>query len=386
MKHIIVFLSSEGCAMRECIVGILNYVRTAKRNWDVSLVPDPLGVTESGLTPKRIAKAVREGVDGVITGLHRDTPGFRALVASGIPTVLNNFPPDWKFDRSLPITCVQNDDAAIGRMAARYLRDKGNFASYAFVPDRRKCSWSTYRRRGFGLELANAGIRPVTFDHRRDKMDDWLVRLPTPAAVFAVSDNTAINVISACQRLGLAIPSQVSVVGVDNDELYCNAVRPSLTSIHPNHVEQGRRAASELDRLMRSRRSNGEIVIPPIRIVERHSSRTIPPAGHLIAKGLAYINRHCCEGISASDVALHLGVSKQLLRLRFMTMHGRSVRDVILEKRLVAAKRLLAHGRCTVAAVAARTGFGSPCRFSHFFRQKTGMTPLAWRKANARAR
>lgn len=382
MKRVVVFLSSEGCAMRECIVGILDYVRTVRRDWNVSLFPDPLGVTSTGLTPEWVRKAVEDGVDGVITGLYRETPGFRALVASGLPTVLNTFPPSWRFDRRRAITCVHNDDAAIGRMAAKYMRSKGNFASYAFLPDRRDCLWSTNRRRGFELELKKARIRPATFDHAHDKLDDWLRLLAKPAAVFAVSDNMAVSVITACQRLQLSIPSQVSVVGVDNDEVFCNSVHPTLTSIHPNHLRQGHRAAVELDRLMRTHRSGGEVYVPPIRIVERQSSRTIPPAGHLIGKGLAFIEKHFHEGISASDVALHLGVSRQLLRLRFATIHGQSVRDVILETRLQEAKKLLAQTDCSVSEVAEKTGFASPCRFSHYFRQKTGTTPLAWRKAS----
>jgi len=37
MKNIVVALSSYSCAMRECIVGILNYANSKKNNWGQTL-------------------------------------------------------------------------------------------------------------------------------------------------------------------------------------------------------------------------------------------------------------------------------------------------------------------------------------------------------------
>lgn len=368
--------------MRECIIGILNFVQSRRCDWNLSIIPDPSGKTENGLTPTNVEKLVKDGVDGVITGIYHDTPGFRALVSSGIPTVLNEFPPNWKRDRQLPITCILNDNKAIGKMGAKYFLKNGVFSSYGFIPDRRKCSWSTYRRRGFELELAESNIHPLTYSFKKEQLDKWLLRLSKPAAVFVVNDNTAVNVMTTCKRLGIEVPDQLSIIGVDNDEIYCNSLQPTLTSIHPNHLEQGRRAAAELDRLMRTRRSNGEIYIDPIRVVERHSTRAIPPAGHLIKQGLSYISKHYQEGISASDVARHLGISEQLLRLRFKTIYGQSVRDLILEKRLDAAKSLLTKTDDPISTIAKHTGFSSACRFSHYFRQVTALSPQSWRAKN----
>ncbi len=381
MKNVIVSLSSDSIAMRECIIGVFNYVNEG-HDWKVEVLPDPLGNTSGGMNPQNIAEAIRNGLDGVITGLDIHTEGFRRLVSSGIPLALNSAPPDWHPDKNAPIALVHNDDIAVGRMGARYLRGKGNFRTFAFVALDRKCSWSTYRKRGFGLELAKWGIAPKFFHRNQHSLAEWLLSLPKPAAVMTADDRAAVNVVEACRYNKIKVPEQVAVLGVDNDLLYCSVTRPALSSIHPNHVEMGRRAAAELDRLMHARHPRKEIYIPPIGVIERESTRTIPPSGHLIREALSFIKGHYNDCIAVKDVARHVGVSESLLRLRFRNVHGKSVQDTILTARLESAQKMLLATKKPIAQIAEECGFPSACRMSHFFAEKTGMSPRAWRHAH----
>lgn len=381
MKRVIVSLSSNSNAMRECIIGIFNYVNDG-HPWDIRIVPDPLGNTIDGMTPKLISEAIDTDIDGIITGLDVYTEGFLRLVTSGIPLVLNSTPPDWTPPRNAPISILHNDDMAVGRMGARYLRGKGRFRTFAFAPIKRKCSWSTYRHRGFRLELAKWGITPHMFKRSRMSMDEWIVSLPKPAAIMTAEDCEAINIIEACRHNKIKVPDQVAVLGVDNDMFYCNATRPQISSIHPNHVEMGRRAAAELDRLMQNLPPRKDIFIPPIGLVERESTRTIPPSGHLIKEALSYINSHYQDGITVKSVAQHVRTSEALLRLRFRTIHGKSVRDVILDTRLKSAKAMLKSSEKSISRIAEECGFASTCRMSHFFVERTGLSPREWRIAN----
>ena len=43
----------------------------------------------------------------------------------------------------------------------------------------------------------------------------------------------------ACRRLKLTIPGEVAVLGVDNDELFCNSLPVPLSSILPDHKQVG---------------------------------------------------------------------------------------------------------------------------------------------------
>lgn len=383
VKNIVLSLSSETIAMRECMIGALEYANT-QRDWNLTILPDPRGKTAHGLTPRFVQNALRTGVDGVITGLSARAPGFDALMSSGIPVVLNNAPPDWVRPADTPVTLVHNDDLAIGRMGARYLHARGAFRAYGFVREPAKNFWSTYRCRGFDLELSRQDVFPHVFNPAQATLADWLRRLPKPAAVMLSTDLMAEPVFNACRRLRISIPSQIAVLGVDNDELLCKSCRPALSSIQPDHMGMGRRAAEELHRLMKTRKPGNEVFIPSKDLVERASTRTIPPAGHLVEQALAYIREHVREGLTVARVATHLKVSPSLLRTRFRTCYGQSVQDILIETRLQAAQELLKDPTRRITEIAEKAGFASLERMAHLFRERLNTTPSKWREAHVR--
>ena len=375
MKKIVVALSSNSCAMRECIVGILNYANS-KKNWDVQLMSVAHQVID---IPSLLSGANAAKIDGIITGVTTRPPRFDELVRSGIPLVLNNHPSDWAPHADAPITLVSDDNIAIGRMGANYLHSKGRFRSFAFVGTAIRSYWETFRHRGFGLGLAKWGITPLSHKIGQDDFDEWIRRLPKPAALMTNCDSTAINVIETCLRLKIKIPDQVAILGVDNDELFCKAIRPQISSIQTNNAEMGRRAAIELDRLMRTGKPGKPIYIKPKKIIERDSTRTIPPAGHLIDYGLRFMRENFQNGITVNDIADHLGVSPALLRLRFRTIHGKSARDILIETRIEKAKLLLLASDEPISHIAQKVGFASLQRFSHCFAERLAISPSDWR-------
>jgi len=375
MKKVLVALSARSVASREFLTGVFSYVN-AGHDWNITLAQDPYALTS------RFLKAMmRDGLDGIVTGFNKVTPGYRTLIKLGIPIALNNFPSELPPPNRADIVVLHNDEIAVGRAAARLLRSKGIFRSYAFIPGDERSYWSVFRERGFRLELAKQRLIPVTFRRKRMELGEWLKLLPKPVAVFAAFDMIAAQALAVCKMKRLRMPEQVAVIGVDNDEVVCNAVRPTLSSVQPNHVELARRAAAELDRLMHGKPMSrpNPIFIPPLGVVERDSTRAVPPAGFLIREGLAFIRENATKGIDVGDVAKHLGISESLARLRFRTIHGRSMRDEILDVRLSAAERLLRNTSDTLGQIALKTGFSSACRLSHFFKTRHGLSPEIWR-------
>ncbi|MBR4653263.1 MAG: substrate-binding domain-containing protein [Kiritimatiellae bacterium] len=374
MKKVLVSFSANSVASREFLTGVFSYVN-ADHAWNLQLGPEPYS-----LTPEYLASTVRDGLDGIITGMNRVTDGYKALIKIDLPIALNNFPPELP-PRRPNIAVLHNDETAIGRAAAKMLRSKGQFRSYGFVPNPERSYWSVFRERGFRLELARWRQIPHTFRHGKMELGEWLKSLPKPIAVFAAFDLLAARVIEACKGKRLCVPEQVAVVGVDNDEVICNAIRPTLSSVRPDHVELARRAAAELDKMMHGKRTSPPrpIFIPPLGVIERDSTRAVPPAGFLIREGLAYINENAVKGIGVKDVARHLRISESLARLRFRTIHGRSIKDMILDARLAEIKRQLEKTSDTLVQIAAKTGFSSACRLSHFFKTRCGIAPQTWR-------
>ena len=376
MKKVLVAYSASSVAAREFIIGVFNFVN-AGANWNIRMMENPYDIT-----PETVKAAKKDGFDGILTGFNFVTPGYKALLDSNIPLVLNNFPSQLPPPDVPNISIVHNDEIAIGKKCAAFLYSKGIFCSFAYVPDRTRSWWSTYRQRGFRLELARRGQRCATFRAGKSQLTSWLEALAKPAAIMATNDVTGTRVLEACRTLELDVPEQVAVMGVDNDEIVCNGIRPTLTSIHPNHVELARRAAEELDRIMEGKRkSSPPRLIQPIGIVDRASTEKVPPAGAMIKAALAYISEHATDGISASDVANHLKVSASLLRLRFRTIYGRSVRDVILDRRFAAVNELLETTRYGLDHIAQNTGFSSANLLSHAYKTRYGISPSRGRKA-----
>ena len=122
-----------------------------------------------------------------------------------------------------------------------------------------------------------------------------------------------------------------------------------------------------------------QIHIPPVSVVERASTKPVPPATTLVAQTKAYIADHACERIDVMDVVRHLGVSRSLIEKRFRQMEGTSLRRAIEERRLAEAKRLLEKTSLPVREIAARCGFSGQNRLSHVFKTRFGLAPEHWR-------
>jgi len=168
---------------------------------------------------------------------------------------------------------------------------------------------------------------------------------------------------------------------VDNDELLCNSSRPTLSSIQPDHEGLGRFGAEMLDCLMAGRKIPKRIPtsVRSTGVIERDSTRIVPPAGYIVREALAFIKSNATKGIGVDDVVRHLGVSRRLLYLRFRQMHGKSIHETILDTRLALARQKLAKTTLSLAQIATECGFGSANRLSHLFYERFKTYPMAFR-------
>ena len=112
----------------------------------------------------------------------------------------------------------------------------------------------------------------------------------------------------------------------------------------------------------------------------RESTAPLPPATSLVESAMAYIHAHFAEGVTPRDVARSLGVSRRLAELRFKELRGKTIRAAIEHERLDRVKRLLRTTSLPIGRIAEETGFKSVVRLSHLFHQRTGDSPLQWRK------
>lgn len=81
-----------------------------------------------------------------------------------------------------------------------------------------------------------------------------------------------------------------------------------------------------------------------------------------------------------ADYAARLGYSTRTLNRLARENTGLSAKQLIDERIVLEAQRLLVHGKEPVARIAERLGFDDPSNFSKYFQQRAGVTPLGFRE------
>lgn len=99
---------------------------------------------------------------------------------------------------------------------------------------------------------------------------ELLPTIPTPAAIYAGSDVSAIGVLWACLHLNLRVPQDIAIIGHGNNP-DAEITVPPLTSIGPTHSDFGRAAELMVARLKKPSQP-GQHVTEPCQVFIRGSS------------------------------------------------------------------------------------------------------------------
>lgn len=117
-----------------------------------------------------------------------------------------------------------------------------------------------------------------------------------------------------------------------------------------------------------------------VRLARAYGSEPGRPApNETFRRFRAAVERDFAVTRRVEDYAAALGYNRRTLTRATEAATGMSAKRYIDERVALEARRELAHGPLTVAAVAARLGFADASDFTKFFRQRTGTTPTAFR-------
>ena len=316
---------------------------------------------------------------------------FLRLQATGIPlvTVLLR-------DQAPGVTSVIADSPAITRMAVEFFRQIGfwNFAfcgypGLAFSDLREAAFRETLISLGHTLHTPPAEVHPahssighenITGAELNRHFKEWLCGLPKPVALLAANDVRGQQVIRLAQELGIDVPGQLAVLGVDNDEVICNMCSPALSSIDSNAEGIGYAAAQALDGLLRGIvRPGTEILLPPTHIVERRSTGLVSTENAVVAQALRIIRDRSRENLTTRVLCGELNCPRAKLDLLFKQHLGRTPAEEITRNRLKGLTDLLQGTDLSLKEIAARFNFSSTNSFSRFIHRETGTTPTALR-------
>ncbi len=190
-------------------------------------------------------------VDGVIVlNIPLDDAEHALIERLGLPVVtVGNRVDSWP--------CVRIDDSAAMLLAAQHVIDLGHtdIAYVGVVPSSSDHLQTPLERRA--AFLATLGAAGLSCPPEWLVGSDWtasgaaadvvpvLTGPRRPTAVVAASDEMAIGVMCAARRLGIDVPGELSVVGID-DHTFADVM--DLTTVRQNVDEQGRQAGEILMR------------------------------------------------------------------------------------------------------------------------------------------
>jgi len=292
------------------------------------------------------------------------------------------------------IPTVTLDHAAVGRMAAEHLIQRGyRHLAFLGLP---ATPWSQARGEGFRAAAGAQGLtvrshdvlpsalqvlRPPRLGKPGHAMHHVLETLPTPCGIFAVCDIGACYLVRAAIESGFRIPEQFGVVGVDDDPVAGAAAGLAISSVQVPYREGGWRAAALLDKIAGGKRPPNPPPLAPVRVVVRTSTNAFRVVDPLLRRALELIETRRAGGFRVDEVVRALHTTKVTLGQRFREHFRMTPAKYILHRRIEYAKELLRAGELSVQQVSEACHFSKSSYFSRIFKRATGVSPGALRPA-----
>ena len=363
------------------LAGIVDYSRR-KEQWIVRRMP-PEYKAKIGI--QGLLRVSKEWDVDAILGQFEPTDDLSVLTENGIVVIAQDFK-----QRFATVPNVTGDYIGTGQMAARFFIDRG-FKNFGFFGFNDVC-WSDERCDGFRREIEAAGFGSSFYAYRmqeidmvwyyqRNRLREWLQMIPKPIAIMACDDNQGENLIEACHSVGIKIPSEVSVIGVDNDETLCSLGSTTLSSIQVDIEEGGRQVAALVERLVTDPSAPVEdVVLQPVKIVNRMSTAAFATQDQQILRAILFIHHNVRKKISVADVTAEAALSRRLLERRFKEVTGKTLYEYITELKLKDFAEQLVETDEQVMTIALSMGENDTKSISRRFKQLYGCTPLQWRE------
>lgn len=359
--------------------GMVKYLRETKQDWIIDA-----DIETDNELPPNIIDASWNG-DGLIV-FRCGAREAKTWHARGIPVV--NISSETQIDY---VPNVIPDNYQMGQLAANYLLSLG-LRKFAYVGEKtrrysrhRQAGFQeTLQKNGFDCEVIDLEISQILKDEKwsvlHDQLNRFLSMLETPVGLLARDDIVAMNVLRSTRALGIKVPHELALVGINDSSPYCHIALPKLTSVRHSGIMIGYHAAQVLDTLMKGGKVEDTTLLPSLGIVERESTNIIAVEDELVARALTYIRKHAkIQLVNVADVCRVLGVSNTTMRLRFKTVLGHSAKEEVDRVRHKEACQLLMETQSSVQEIAFHMGFNSPEELSRFFTRTQGESPTQFR-------
>ncbi|MDD3087470.1 MAG: LacI family DNA-binding transcriptional regulator [Candidatus Omnitrophica bacterium] len=197
---------------------------------------------------------------------------------SGIPTVIIN-----NYVKDLPVSCIAIDNAGGAENAVNYLISSGH-KKIAHISGDVATQAAALRLEGYIQALKKNNI-PVKEEYilktdysrgqARSAAETLLKMADAPTAVFVASDSMALEVMTLAREMGKNIPTDLSIVGFDDNPsgLYGPV---ALTTVRQPLIKMAEEGVKELNRLMTLKKgAQPRKIILPTELIIRESCRNL---------------------------------------------------------------------------------------------------------------
>lgn len=290
------------------------------------------------------------------------------------------------------ISTVRNDDWDTGVRCGNYFFNLG-IKQYAMCLVS-NTNWAKERMMGFcsSLNIAydklNCFSRPLSwwkdiYNYNDVDFKSWLKSLSVNTGLFCCNDLSAMKVSNALRHLSINVPSEVIILGVDNEELMCMLAKPTISSMALQLENIGYTAAKVLDLIINDKNKKVVYRIPPIDVIERESTTLFYGEDVFVSQAILLIKDYIGTSFDVNDIVNQLGCSRRTLEIKFRKVLNTSIHSFIVEEKLLKARDLLITTNLQVKEISSECGFGSLQRFHSSFNKKYGVTPNKYRFLNS---
>ena len=246
--HIAVLVDTATGWGRRLIRGVTNYARI---NGPWNLLVEPKGPGERLRLPRGwdgdgvIARVSSTHLAKHLNSWHRDIP---IINVSGIDIESCDFPVVRSHLQSRVTsglgTLSRSRSLAICILWPQIFLTRRDFA---------KLFHDCVREKGFSFRQFEhpRAWASMGWEQQQDHLSDWLTSLPKPCAVPALGRRIhGVQLINSCHDANIQVPSQIAVLGGDEDELMCNSCFPELSGTEVPSEQIGFEAAKQLHQLL----------------------------------------------------------------------------------------------------------------------------------------
>jgi LacI family transcriptional regulator len=379
LKRVILLLETSRAFGRDLLYGIGRYSRL---NGPWSFYREPRGLKSS------IPHLTNWKADGIIM---RNSVIRSDLAKMNLPTILALHEPN----RVEKIPAIITDSKSISNLAAEHLINRGlsHFAYCGFD----HFQWSIERKyyfkkiiedSGFNIYIykQSANSKDISWQSEQSRMKKWIQNLPKPVGIMACNDDRGLHVLEICKTLGIKIPEEVAVIGVDNDPLICDLSDPPLSSVSLNTEQAGYAAAELLDKMMNKEQIEiKDINVSATHVVQRQSTELLAINDKEVVEAIRFIRNNAKNKIQIKDVVNHTCIGRRSLENRFKETLHRSINQEIRRVRTELIKKMLVETNLSISEITSSFNFTGIEHISRYFKKENGVSLKQFRKQNQKS-